>query len=1098
MAKSRAQATETATGASTGSAMASTVNRRELVFQDGSSHKFWTIELNDSAHTVNFGRVGTNGQQKTKEFESDAEARKSFDKLVAEKLKKGYIDENAATGNPNGSGTSTAPAADKASKPAQPANARVAPSKAAPSRTTKVAKTATSAKPAKTAKSAAKTSARKAESESTVAAVPTSAAKDAVDLEITRTIDLLPVDWARATFRPRQVQSRGEAAAFDLQDCVKRLSKLKTENYGWDYRWEELQLAPALSREEAHFWLTAMTTNRKRETKPKKLAESLATKSFDGKVTTELAAKLMQEQQRSYPAEIALVLVNLFSLEELLELMFHQPSQKTQTWEQSSIIAALMDGFAQFLLPYLTDDELNDLRDAIRKNGEFNQPPADYYVAYPLECYLGALVGMHAEIYEITSGWEDERYQGDTWTDHYQRPQDLVFGLGSSELVEAEWRRLKLKMRSAEHVRAFLACTEFAALDCVRDSVLAETNKERCEELLTAFALVHAPEVAQLMLDCKLSSKSPAVARDWLDQNVGNAVVGLIPTAAGRGNLADAAVDYLRGIKRLGHADVVATAVKKTKDKDIAAKVQQDVVDHEDKVYEPFSDATTPAWLKKELAAADVTPVKNLPGWATAVLLPPLVIGEHRLSDEQIGVVVNLLAKNPVSTRVPLLRALREHVSAGVRDEFAWKLFQSWMEDGAPSKLKWAMGAVGHLGGDGCALKLTPLLRIWPGESQHQRAVFGLECLRAIGSDVALMQLAGIAQKLKFKGLKGKAEQFVGEIAEEKGMTRAELEDRIVPDCGLDENGRREFSFGNRSFSFVLGGNLKAMIRDEAGKVRADLPKPGTKDDAEIAQQSVAEWKLLKKQIRDVAKIQAARLEQAMVTGRRWSVNDFETLLVRHPLMTHLVRQLIWGGFDKQGKRITTFRVTDERDYADAEDNPGSLEKIAVVGVLHPLELSEDERSTWGEVLSDYEIVSPFPQLGRGVYALEEGEDKQTELSRFNNLKLVAPTLVFNLEKMGWIRGEAMDAGCFDEHSKQFPAADVTAVIHYEGTVGMGYIDPDEILTISNVHFVRGMRAPSGYGWGSEKEKLTKLSSVSPVVLSEVLADLHFLKTKAK
>ena len=49
------------------------------------------------------------------------------------------------------------------------------------------------------------------------------------------------------------------------------------------------------------------------------------------------------------------------------------------------------------------------------------------------------------------------------------------------------------------------------------------------------------------------------------------------------------------------------------------------------------------------------------------------------------------------------------------------------------------------------------MVRAWPGESQHQRAVLGLECLRAIGTDVALMQLNGIAQKLSFKGLKARA-----------------------------------------------------------------------------------------------------------------------------------------------------------------------------------------------------------------------------------------------------------------------------------------------------------------------------------------------------
>ena len=77
---------------------------------------------------------------------------------------------------------------------------------------------------------------------------------------------------------------------------------------------------------------------------------------------------------------------------------------------------------------------------------------------------------------------------------------------------------------------------------------------------------------------------------------------------------------------------------------------------------------------------------------------------------------------------------------------------------------------------------------------------------------------------------------------------------------------------------------MKPMVRDEAGKLKDDLPKPGAKDDPALAGAAVDEWKRLKKQIREVVKVQAERLEQAMVTGRRWKPDDFESLLVRHPL----------------------------------------------------------------------------------------------------------------------------------------------------------------------------------------------------------------------
>jgi predicted DNA-binding WGR domain protein len=75
-----------------------TVASRNLAFQDGSSNKFWSIELRGCSLTVRFGRIGTEGQQLTKDFASDEQARKAYDKLVAEKLKKGYTDASAKAG----------------------------------------------------------------------------------------------------------------------------------------------------------------------------------------------------------------------------------------------------------------------------------------------------------------------------------------------------------------------------------------------------------------------------------------------------------------------------------------------------------------------------------------------------------------------------------------------------------------------------------------------------------------------------------------------------------------------------------------------------------------------------------------------------------------------------------------------------------------------------------------------------------------------------------------------------------------------------------------------------------------------------------------
>jgi predicted DNA-binding WGR domain protein len=67
--------------------------RRELIYMDAKSSKFWTIELQGSGHTVTYGRIGSAGQTSSKSFASEEAARKDFDKLVKEKLSKGYVEK---------------------------------------------------------------------------------------------------------------------------------------------------------------------------------------------------------------------------------------------------------------------------------------------------------------------------------------------------------------------------------------------------------------------------------------------------------------------------------------------------------------------------------------------------------------------------------------------------------------------------------------------------------------------------------------------------------------------------------------------------------------------------------------------------------------------------------------------------------------------------------------------------------------------------------------------------------------------------------------------------------------------------------------------
>jgi predicted DNA-binding WGR domain protein len=755
----------------------------------------------------------------------------------------------------------------------------------------------------------------------------------------------------------------------------------------------------------------------------------------------------------------------------------------------------IVSWMARHLFPYLSNALLDDLRPLLRPHLKQAQWPTNYYQRPEMVFFLAALCGLHQEVQTLVESWPDNFYGRQDWDSYYHMPQHMVFGLGSWQLVDQHMRRLKVRLKEPEFVRAWLAHSELAALDYIRDNIQAEKNKQEALELMEVFCLVKAPEAAPHMLELKLSSKVPMLPKQWLADNPGNAIAGLIPAAAGRGKLAESALDYLREAKRQGHGPFIEEQLPSAPP-EIAARVRQEVLQRVEVVREAFDDDyAAPAWLRAALTKSSQS--SALPSWVSLTNLPPLVVGDRCLNDRQTTAVLSALRQSPLGAPADLVKAIREHIDPAVRDAFAWKLFEMWLSEGAPSKEKWALLTIGHLGGDGSVLKLTPLIRAWPGESQHQRAVTGLECLRAIGSDTALMQLNGIAQKLKFQGLKKKAQEFMEAIAQDRGMSRTQLEDRIVPDLDLDERGTRVFDFGSRQFTVVLDADLKPVVRDEAGKLKSDLPKPGAKDDADKAKTALADWKLLKKQLREAIKVQAFRLEQAMVTGRRWTADEFEKLLVRHPLMINLVRRLMWGGYDTKGKLVRTFRATEERDYADGHDDKATLDGLAAVGIVHPLHLSEDERSAWGQVFGDYEIISPFPQLGRAIHALESTEAQGRSITRFAQTKIPGVAVASFLEKAGWQRGLLQDHGDFHEYYKHFPSAQVTAIVEMEPGLWASNIAEPQEQQLTRCFFRQGLVAPDWY-YNRNDDKDIILAQVDPVVMSEVLADLTTLASKGK
>jgi hypothetical protein len=906
-----------------------------------------------------------------------------------------------------------------------------------------------------------------------------------------RSIDLDPADWFRAPWRKLPPLPRPEPPPFKAAACAARAARVTVGRQGilTPWAWDRADIPPVPSREEARFWLEAMT-KAGMDAKPGELALYVERHPPQFDLALSEIKSRFQKKSRYLAPEIVAPLAVLLSLDDLVALMMSEAL--VGSWEmkheavvlQEHVQDCLVDGFARYVLPYLTPAEKSRVGSALQLDADpAHWPKMGHVTLTPVAWRLAALLGRSEEVLGLVSRLTPEQVSG-----HHRPPMrvaahDLVFGLGSAKLMQQHMRRLELTLTTPGHVRAWLAHTEYGSLDFVRDSALGTKDRDAAEAIVETLGLVKAPEAAPVMLGLQVNSRAPAPARRWLNEQAAHAVAGLLPVVATKSPLTSAAVDYLREAKRKGHGALIEEGLKGLIS-DEAAKVRRELFGRGGAEPEPFAEGEPPWWQPAARESLGERPGKP-PAWADAVRLPLLSLGDRRLSESQVGELVLALRKSSPIVPLPLLREVKRHFDAVALDAFAWRLCELWLAEDGPPDDKWAVYAVGLFGGDASALRLAPLIRDWPGKGLHQRAVWGLECLRAISSDTALLALHGIAQKVKYKALQGQARRFMNEIAAERGLSAQQLEDRIVPDLGLDERGSRTFDYGPRLFRLVFGPGLKPLLRDDSGKTMSSPPRPNAKDDPARAAAAGREWQLLKKQVSETVKVQVKRLERAMLSRRRWSAAEFGQFVVRHPFMIHLVRLVLWGDYAEDSTLTAAFRVTEDRTYADVNDTTYTP-VAAAVGVVHPLEMTDEERAKWGEVFGDYEIIQPFPQLGRRIHKLQPGEEKRTELTRFGGPEV--PVIIFNgiLKSHDWMPNPLGGARYGLGHYKRFPEADLTAIIR-EGN-GRG-----DTVKIESAFFVRGFPEDGGI---ADARKALRLGEVDAMVLSEVLGILAVLASK--
>lgn len=875
-------------------------------------------------------------------------------------------------------------------------------------------------------------------------------------------IQIPPAFWHQAHWRNLPPLPRPDVRPLNWETILKRLHYARDKTrHSWAWHWSRIEpQCELMDYTEAQFWVTMITQYYTTSTALP--AAKLAPELYQERLTFTELKSLMASRQRGYglwPDQIIMPLLSLVSPAELLSLLIDLPhSLSLARYVQKNVY------------PWLTAAERQEAQQFLRLHLSQLPPwPTATNRIMPMAYSYAAIFGLSHELETIVFNWTDLQFgKNPNQTELYiMRPQEMVLGLSTPQNVVEQMKRLRLSLKTEEYIYWWLAHTEDTQLAYVQNAIVGQKKISVAHTLTLALGQVHTPAVVEPLLHLLEDSCKPQTAREWLYQHPDITIPGLIHLASGRGRLAELAQTLLKGLSREGHQTIIETLA----DDKVASKLWQKTAG------QPLlTEADTPEWLLKASKALKVNNSK-FPAGLTAAQLPPLIIstpaGEKLLSTAHMELILYTFFSDS-QTATHLLDELPQHATAASLSEFGWQLLEIGAQLGRDKRKSWAFEGVARWATPEQIIALARLVGEWGQERKRYWVEDGLKTIRLNGSDTAVLQLYQLRQTLPVK-YQPLAVQHLHTLAQTKNLSEEELGDQAVPTCGLDETGRGHITFGQQTLTFVLGADLTPLVQDAKGKLRSSLPQPKAKDDPQQVQEARLAWKLLKKQVKDVLAVQSGRFEQAMVLERRWSWEKMNQFIVRHPLLQYMARTLVWGSFNPAGQLTHTFRLTSDGEWVNEFDEPLTPDPLVPVGVVHPLHLKPAGRQNWAKLLADYEILQPFPQLGREIY-----EPNEQEVSQQKILTLPPPlhvrVLISKLKAYGWRKAER------ELYVREFAPHKLEAVVDFE-TVRQG--QKYHLRQITNCYF----RSKASHNLDQQ----VTFAQMSRLILSEVLRDLRRL-----
>lgn len=339
--------------------------------------------------------------------------------------------------------------------------------------------------------------------------------------------------------------------------------------------------------------------------------------------------------------------------------------------------------------------------------------------------------------------------------------------------------------------------------------------------------------------------------------------------------------------------------------------------------------------------------------------------------------------------------------------------------------------------------------------------------------DISIPRLTNLKAKAKNKNILKRIDKAIALVGKKSGKTKAEIEESIIPDFGIDAASRFVYPIDDVDCVFEIHNTKEQetyyLINGE--KKQKSVPK-------KLKEDFPSEIKEFKKKVKDIKTALSShrkRIEEFYLLDRSIPYSNFKENYLENNLIRILTKNLIWN-FKNDKLNINLILGKDGFTNFEGANFDSEL-KDCEVALWHPLGFDSTYILNWRNYILGNQIFQPFKQAFREIYIITDAElETETYSNRFASHILKKDHVSALCKVRGWSPSGIINNGKAtykipeSDYKIEYWVSDIYLGEHSK-TYGSAHISTDQ------VRFYR------------KKEQII-LSEVPAILFSEVMRDI--------